>query len=57
MLPEWGEPERLPLSRPLSTFFSANTRAGCRPCRIIDLYGILATGEPEVCYAQLELAG
>jgi len=53
--PEPGQPQKLPLEKPLSSFFTASERNGCLPSDIIDLYGLPAGGGAVIRYAQVRL--
>lgn len=48
-----GEPQKLPLEKPLASFFTASERNGCPPSNIIDLYGLPVGGGTEIRYAQV----
>ena len=54
LLPEMGEPVRVELARPLSSFFNTSERNGHEPSDTIDLYG-LAPGESIIRYAQIRI--
>ena len=51
-----GEPVRVPLQRPFTSFFTATVRGGSAPSEILDLLGVRAGAGNAIGYARIRLA-
>lgn len=50
-----GEPVRVPLASPFTSFFTATVRGGSAPSEVLDLLGVRAGGRNAISYAQIRL--
>ncbi len=48
-------PMKVPLKHPLTSFFTASTRAGCLPSKTLDLLGTRAGNSDTISYARIRL--
>jgi len=50
-----GRPVRVAMKHPMSRFFTATGRAGCRPSELLDLYGTRAGASRTLSYARIRI--
>jgi len=55
LLPQRGEPTRIPLREPFTAFFTACERGGSRPTKTLDIFGVGVHSPNSLRYAALIL--